>query len=67
MAATSSLHCSICKRPIERPPENKWFPFCSNRCRVIDLSKWLNEDYKVPALDDDADPNIDPESGGQVH
>lgn len=67
MTAAASPKCPICKKPVERPPENGWFPFCSNRCKVIDLSKWLNGDYSVPALDDDVDPGVDPESGGQLH
>ena len=29
--------------PVEYPD----FPFCSARCRVIDLGRWLGEDYKV--------------------
>jgi len=29
-------------------PENKWRPFCSERCRLIDLGKWAAEDYRVP-------------------
>jgi endogenous inhibitor of DNA gyrase (YacG/DUF329 family) len=24
------------------------YPFCSRRCRIIDLGRWLSEDYKVP-------------------
>jgi len=27
--------------------ENRAFPFCSDRCRLIDLSKWLGEDYRI--------------------
>ena len=29
--------------PVEYPD----FPFCSKRCRIIDLGRWLGEDYKV--------------------
>ena len=25
----------------------KWFPFCSERCRMVDLGHWFNEDYKI--------------------
>jgi endogenous inhibitor of DNA gyrase (YacG/DUF329 family) len=28
--------------------ENPAFPFCSDRCRLIDLGKWLEEAYRVP-------------------
>ena len=48
--------CPICGRP--RDP--KFRPFCSKRCRQVDLSRWMNEVYAVPALD--ADPE---EDGGE--
>ena len=28
-------------------------PFCSKRCKELDLSRWLNEDYRVPVVEDD--------------
>lgn len=44
--------CSICGSEFElnyqlgnKLPPN--FPFCSERCKLIDLNKWLNEDYKI--------------------
>jgi endogenous inhibitor of DNA gyrase (YacG/DUF329 family) len=32
--------------PREKNPE---FPFCSARCKAVDLGKWLGEEYRVPA------------------
>jgi endogenous inhibitor of DNA gyrase (YacG/DUF329 family) len=58
--------CSICGSKFEfnyqlgdKLPPN--FPFCSERCKLIDLNRWLNEDYKIStplpnaALIDDSD------------
>ena len=28
--------------------ENAAYPFCSDRCRLVDLAKWLGEEYRVP-------------------
>ncbi len=28
--------------------ENPWRPFCSERCKLIDLGAWASEEYKVP-------------------
>jgi endogenous inhibitor of DNA gyrase (YacG/DUF329 family) len=28
--------------------ENPWRPFCSERCKMIDLGAWASEEYKVP-------------------
>ncbi|MBX3457190.1 MAG: DNA gyrase inhibitor YacG [Candidatus Paracaedibacteraceae bacterium] len=39
------MSCPICQKP--SAPE--YSPFCSKHCKNIDLLKWLNEDYKVPA------------------
>lgn len=44
----SDLLCAICKKPILGRPANRFFPFCSHRCRMVDLGKWLGEEYRVP-------------------
>jgi endogenous inhibitor of DNA gyrase (YacG/DUF329 family) len=36
-----------------KPRVQKFLPFCSIRCAEIDLSKWLNEDYRVPIVETD--------------
>jgi endogenous inhibitor of DNA gyrase (YacG/DUF329 family) len=47
------LHCPICKKPVDLSSED--VPFCSERCRTIDLGKWASGDYKI------ASPIFDPE------
>ncbi len=37
--------CPICAKPVEE--DNPQFPFCSPRCRTIDLGKWAKGDYKI--------------------
>ena len=37
--------CPICKTPVE--PDSEQAPFCSKRCRQIDLGKWLGGDYTI--------------------
>ncbi len=43
------LRCSLCGKPYEFhyiPGEHVGsFPFCSERCKMIDLGKWLDEEY----------------------
>lgn len=39
--------CPICKKPVEQASLE--FPFCSQRCRLLDLGKWASEDYRIPA------------------
>jgi hypothetical protein len=40
--------CPTCKKPAAKA-NNKLFPFCSERCHLVDLGRWLNEDYRIPA------------------
>jgi len=40
--------CPRCGAPALFAPENPWRPFCSERCRMIDLGKWASESYRVP-------------------
>jgi endogenous inhibitor of DNA gyrase (YacG/DUF329 family) len=34
-----------CRR---QPADAAWRPFCSERCKLADLGRWLSEDYRVP-------------------
>lgn len=46
------MECPICKKPVEAPREDEsrgWFPFCSERCKLIDLGRWLGGRYQIPA------------------
>lgn len=47
--AVRLVKCPICGKPVPWLPENKWRPFCSERCRTIDLGAWASEAYRVPA------------------
>lgn len=38
--------CPICHAEVERGAPD--FPFCSERCRMIDLGNWSGEEYKIP-------------------
>jgi endogenous inhibitor of DNA gyrase (YacG/DUF329 family) len=40
--------CSNCKRSVPPREENPSFPFCSPRCRALDLSRWFTGSYRVP-------------------
>lgn len=42
-----TLECPICHKPVTQ--ENSEFPFCSDRCRLIDLGNWASEKYVIPA------------------
>lgn len=42
--------CPICGKPVHYEPGKRlseFFPFCSERCRMVDLGKWLTGEYAV--------------------
>ena len=55
--------CPRCAAPVEWKPENRYRPFCSERCKLIDLGAWATEQYRVSG--DQADPAGD--GGSQRH
>jgi len=44
--------CPHCKKPAKWE-DNPFRPFCSERCKMIDLGKWAAEDYHIPGNDAD--------------
>jgi uncharacterized protein len=45
------MQCPICKREFD-PAQTVAMPFCSVRCRSIDLGRWLDEQYTLPLVPD---------------
>ncbi len=43
------VRCPICDRVMQGQTTAEWphFPFCCRRCRLIDLGRWLDEDYHI--------------------
>jgi endogenous inhibitor of DNA gyrase (YacG/DUF329 family) len=41
------MRCPICGKKARSRAENASAPFCSPRCKQVDLGKWLNEEYRV--------------------
>ena len=45
-----NLPCPVCDVPLPGPwQEYPEFPFCSRRCKLIDLGRWLDEGYRAPS------------------
>jgi hypothetical protein len=46
------MKCPICKNEVtarhDPKSPNEFFPFCSSRCRTIDLGRWLGGKYQIP-------------------
>lgn len=67
----SAATCPVCKRRVavaksgsSGPP--KFFPFCSERCKLIDLGAWLDAEYRIPAKPDEDIESPLEERGGDI-
>ncbi len=42
------MRCPTCGKPSDLSPRNRFRPFCSERCQMIDLGGWADDRYRVP-------------------
>jgi len=54
------FHCPICKKPTDSD-SNAEFPFCSERCKLLDLGAWASEKYVIsePVIDESFPEDLD--------
>ena len=58
------MQCPICKKPVD--PRSRVRPFCSERCKLLDLGNWLDGKYAIPGEPaSDEDPESDA-AGGDI-
>jgi uncharacterized protein len=57
MAIPRTVACPTCGAPVEWTPAARFRPFCSERCKLIDLGAWAAETYRVP-LAESPDPGV---------
>jgi hypothetical protein len=60
--------CPICKGIIKRTSQNdseigRFFPFCSERCKMIDLGAWLDTEYRISTNQPNENSDISTKSG----
>ncbi len=48
------MTCPSCRRRVVKDG-NKAFPFCSERCQLVDLGRWLSEEYRIPVEQGEGD------------
>ena len=65
MTAARAVKCPQCGATVPWAPESTWRPFCSERCRTLDLGAWASEAYRVPVVKSDDDDEKTPESGSE--
>jgi endogenous inhibitor of DNA gyrase (YacG/DUF329 family) len=60
-SGTLTVRCPGCSGPSVYGTDNPWRPFCSERCRKVDLGAWASESYRVPAAPPTEDPDAPPQ------
>jgi endogenous inhibitor of DNA gyrase (YacG/DUF329 family) len=66
MSRGAGAKCPTCGRLLAAPPAERSFgPFCSERCRSIDLGNWLDASYRIsaPVEEEDLDEGLPTEGG----
>ena len=58
------VKCPTCGRPVVWSRDNPWRPFCSERCRLIDLGAWADERHRIPGEAPPDFPREEDESAG---
>jgi endogenous inhibitor of DNA gyrase (YacG/DUF329 family) len=59
-----TFNCPTCQKPVDWSPAATWRPFCSERCRLIDLGAWISEQRSIPG-EQESGPEAD-ESGHET-
>jgi len=44
---TKTVRCPTCEKLVKWTPDNPWRPFCSERCKLIDLGEWASESHRI--------------------
>ena len=42
------VKCPTCRRDVEWSEGSQYRPFCSDRCRLVDMGAWLTEQHRIP-------------------
>lgn len=64
--APRTVKCPQCGATVEWSPASRWRPFCSERCKTLDLGAWASEAYRIPAeetSESEAEPSHDRPTG----
>jgi endogenous inhibitor of DNA gyrase (YacG/DUF329 family) len=56
MKKAKTVSCPTCNAAVVWSEDSPYRPFCSKRCRLIDLGEWLDEEKRIPG-----DPHFPPE------
>jgi endogenous inhibitor of DNA gyrase (YacG/DUF329 family) len=62
------VRCPTCKKPASFESSNRYRPFCSERCQILDLGAWADEKFAIPTEDSEiSSVNKNQKSGALDH
>jgi len=62
VSALRHVTCPRCGAQVAWDPDNSFRPFCSERCKLVDLGAWATEKYRVPVVEDKEEPDAEERS-----
>jgi len=62
---TKTVKCPTCGKPVKWEAASKWRPFCSERCRLIDLGEWASESHRIKGKETLPEEFIESEKNNQ--
>ncbi len=57
----TEVQCPNCEKKVTWEPESHWRPFCSERCKLIDLGEWASEGHRIVGEPAPESPHLDKE------
>ncbi len=63
--AVTTVKCPTCQTPVKWAPTSEFRPFCSDRCKLIDLGEWASEARRIPG--DELPPTANESSDDWEH
>jgi endogenous inhibitor of DNA gyrase (YacG/DUF329 family) len=63
---SKTVQCPTCGRSVEWNDKSPWRPFCSERCKLMDLGAWASERHAIPgeAVETEEKPKTEDEESG---
>ena len=55
--AARIVNCPQCGKNVAWSPDSVYRPFCSERCKLIDLGAWAEESYRIPVAENKDEPD----------
>ena len=67
MTKPMTVDCPTCGTAVECTPASAFRPFCSDRCKLIDLGAWASEEHKIPVSPDAEEDMFSEELTPRIH